>query len=195
MILALLNLLRDWLTGADLYRFVMVFDQLGFRAFGAGLVAFAVVLACGRPVIDWLRAKKIGDTAQFDVEALNEAMAAKANTPTMGGLLIAGAVLGATLLFADLSTRFVQLSMIVLLWHAALGGADDWLKLTAASPPRGLPPGPLRVGEVRLPDRRRPESSATSPTPRASPAWTGSGARPTRSRCPSSAPTSPRSSA
>lgn len=135
MLYNLLELLKDWLTAHNLYRFVMVFDQLGFRAFVAGFFAFAAVLLSGNRVIRWLRAKKIGDTAQFDVEALNQALASKANTPTMGGLLIAAAIAGATLLFADLANRYVQLALVVLVWHTALGGVDDWLKLTAASRP------------------------------------------------------------
>lgn len=135
MLYNLLELLKDWLTAHNLYRFVMVFDQLGFRAFVAGFFAFALVLVAGNPVIRWLRARKIGDAAQFDVEALNQALAAKANTPTMGGLLIAAAIAGSTILFADLANRYVQIAMVVLFCYAAIGGADDWLKLTAASRP------------------------------------------------------------
>ncbi|MEO1128998.1 MAG: phospho-N-acetylmuramoyl-pentapeptide-transferase [Planctomycetota bacterium] len=137
MLYWLLEVLNDWLAANELDSFVMVLYQLGFRAFVAGFTAFAAVMICGGPVIRWLRSKKIGDTAQFDVAALNEAMASKANTPTMGGLLIAGAIAGATLLFADLANRYVQLALVVLAWHAAVGGADDWLKLTAASRPGG----------------------------------------------------------
>lgn len=137
MIYALLDILKDWLTRHDLYRFVMVFDQLGFRAFAAGFLAFGIVIALGPRTIRWLRAKKIGDAAQFDVQALNEALAAKANTPTMGGILIASAIAAAVVIFADLSNRYIQLGLIVLLWHAAVGGVDDWLKLTATSRPGG----------------------------------------------------------
>lgn len=133
MLYNLLELLKDWLTDQGIYRYVMVFDQLGFRAFLAGFFAFALVLATGNPVIKWLRARKIGDAAQFDVEALNKALASKANTPTMGGIIIAAAIAASTLLFADLFSRYVQLALLVLVWHAAVGGADDWLKLTAAS--------------------------------------------------------------
>lgn len=129
----LLNLMQGWLTERNLYPFVRVFEELEFRAFCAGLFAFLAVLAAGPRTVRWLKEQKIGDTAQFDVAALNEALASKQNTPTMGGILIAGAMLGATILFGDLSNRYVQLGMVVLLWFAAVGGADDWLKLTAAS--------------------------------------------------------------
>lgn len=133
----LLNLLKTWLTEHGFYSYVQILDQLPFRAFLAGVTAFAAVIGLGPSVIGWLRAKKIGDAAQFDVAALNEAMASKANTPTMGGLLIAGAIAGSVLIFGDLLNRYIQLALIVLLWHAVVGGVDDWLKLTAASRPGG----------------------------------------------------------
>jgi phospho-N-acetylmuramoyl-pentapeptide-transferase len=129
----LVELLRDWLTRKDLYRWVMVFDQREFRVLAAALLSFAIVLFFGKRVIRWLTAKKIGDQAKFDVKALDEANASKANTPTMGGLLIAAAIGVSVLLLADLQNRYVQLALVVVTWLAAVGGADDWLKLTAAS--------------------------------------------------------------
>lgn len=137
MLYFLLDILRGWLNSVELYRYVMVLDRIEFRAFAAGLVALGVVLCFGKRVVRWLTAKKIGDQARFDVAALDAALASKANTPTMGGLLIAAAIGGATLLFADLGDRYVQMALIVLIWMAALGGVDDWLKLTAASRPGG----------------------------------------------------------
>jgi len=137
MLFNLLDATRDWLAEVGLYRFVMVLDQVQFRALFATLLSFVVVLVAGRPVIRWLVAKKIGDTPRFDVAALDRAMASKQNTPTMGGLLIAGAILVSTLLLADLTNRYVQMALILVMWMAALGGADDWLKLTAAGRPGG----------------------------------------------------------
>ena len=133
MLYVLLDILRTRLVDAGLYRFVMVLDQSAFRAFAAAILAFALVLIAGRPVVRWLASKKIGDTARFDVAALDRALASKANTPTMGGILIAGAIGGATLLLADVRDFYVQMALIVLVWTAALGGVDDWLKLTSAS--------------------------------------------------------------
>lgn len=137
MLLLILEILDEFLTRTGLYRLVMIFDQLAFRAFAAGILAFLVVVIAGPKTIDWLRRKKIGDAAQADLGSLEEAMRSKKNTPTMGGLLIGAAILIAVIVFADLSQRYVQLGIIVLLWLAALGGADDWLKLTAASRPEG----------------------------------------------------------
>ncbi len=135
MLFNLFEILSDWLLRHGVYRYVMLIDQLAFRAFMAGLIAFFTVLLAGKPVIRWLRARKIGDTAQFDVEALNAALASKANTPTMGGILIAGAIGLSTFLLADLTNFYVRMAIVVLICFAAIGAADDWLKLTASTRP------------------------------------------------------------
>lgn len=137
MLYNLLDLLREWLEKHDAYWPFMVLDQVMFRSVGAGLVAFGIVLAAGRPVIDWLRRKKIGDSGLTDAAGLASSAASKKNTPTMGGVLIAGAIAAATLLLADLTNRYILMGLITLLWLAALGGVDDWLKLTASSRPGG----------------------------------------------------------
>jgi len=137
MLYNLIEATRAWLIEHGIHRYVMVLDQLGFRAFLAGFLSFALVLGAGPRVIRWLREKKIGDKAQFDVAALNAALASKANTPTMGGLLIAGAILVSTLLLADLRNAYIQFGVIAVVWLAAVGGVDDWLKLTASSRPGG----------------------------------------------------------
>lgn len=137
MLYILLELLQDWLRRNELYRYVMVFDQIGFRVFFSGFLSFALVLAAGKPVIRWLGAKKIGDTGQHDSAALAAALASKANTPTMGGVLMAGAILVSTLLLADLRSSYVQLALVLTLWLGIVGGVDDWLKLTASSRPGG----------------------------------------------------------
>ena len=133
MLYFLLDHFRAWLMEAGLYRFVMILDQLTFRALAASMLAFAAVVGFGRPVINWLRRKKIGDTGLSDSAALARAAASKANTPTMGGALIVGATVAATALLADISNFYIVLALIVALWLAVLGGVDDWLKLTSKS--------------------------------------------------------------
>ena len=137
MLFNILEATRDWLEGRNLYWPFMVLDQVQFRAVGAALLAFAIVVVFGKRVITWLRRKKIGDTGLTDAKALESAAASKKNTPTMGGVLIVGAIGGATLLLADLGSLYVQMALLCLVWLAALGGVDDWLKLTAASRPGG----------------------------------------------------------
>src|SRR4051812_42609232 len=58
-------------------------------------------------------------------------MAGKKGTPTMGGVLIIGAIVITTLVLADLSNFYVQMALICLVWLGAVGATDDWLKLTA----------------------------------------------------------------
>ena len=107
-------------------------DHVEFRALAAAGLAFAIVLLLGRRTIDYLKRMKIGDAGQTDAEALRAHSASKAHTPTMGGVLIAAAILASVVLLSDLTQSYVQWGIIVLVWMAALGGVDDWLKLTAA---------------------------------------------------------------
>jgi phospho-N-acetylmuramoyl-pentapeptide-transferase len=97
----------------------------------ASAMARAEVLAC---LVGQVEA---GDTGQHDSAALAAALASKANTPTMGGVLMAGAILVSTLLLADLRSSYVQLALVLTLWLGIVGGVDDWLKLTASSRPGG----------------------------------------------------------
>lgn len=107
-------------------------EQVQFRALAATCLSFFIVLWFGKRTIRWLKKMKIGDSGIADVAALAEAANAKKNTPTMGGILIAAAIAGSTILLADLSTSYIHQALIVLAWLAAVGASDDWLKLTAA---------------------------------------------------------------
>ncbi|MBL9002220.1 MAG: phospho-N-acetylmuramoyl-pentapeptide-transferase [Phycisphaerae bacterium] len=132
MLYWLVETFRPWLLDHNLYRFVGVLEtQLQFRALAAAGLSFAIVLLLGKPTIAWLTRMKIGDTGATDAEALRVHADKKANVPTMGGVLIVGAILGSVLLLADLTQFYVLLGLIVVAWHAVLGAFDDWLKLTA----------------------------------------------------------------
>jgi len=121
-----------WLYEHHLDWAVMVLYQIEFRALAAAGLAFAIVLLLGRKTIATLTRLKIGDTGLTDAALLQAQSRSKASTPTMGGILIAGAIAISVVLLADISKFYVYSSLIVLAWLAALGGADDWLKLTAA---------------------------------------------------------------
>lgn len=124
--------LRDWLIANGMYSVFSPLDEVQFRALAAIGVSFAVVLLFGRQTIGLLLRLKIGDSGLTDAEALRDNARSRANTPTMGGVLICGAIALATLLLADLANFYVQLGLVVLVWLALLGGVDDYLKLTAA---------------------------------------------------------------
>src|SRR5439155_9543467 len=67
-----------------------------------------------------------------DQAEVDKLMEGKKGTPTMGGLLIIGAIALTTLLLANLRNFYVQMALLCLLWLGAVGAADDWLKLTLA---------------------------------------------------------------
>jgi phospho-N-acetylmuramoyl-pentapeptide-transferase len=113
------------------YRYVM------FRSVMAILTSLAIALVIGPRIIRWLMRMKIGDRPEFHNAALNQLTKEKANTPTMGGLIILSSAILTTLLWAKLNNPFIQKAIFVLLWFGALGGVDDWLKLTAAARQRG----------------------------------------------------------
>ncbi|MCC6322131.1 MAG: phospho-N-acetylmuramoyl-pentapeptide-transferase [Phycisphaerales bacterium] len=137
MIYVLYDRLRSTLVDWNVDWLFMVLDQRTFRALAAALLAFVLVVFSGPRVIRWLRKKKIGDTGSTDAESLRAAAGSKKNTPTMGGVLICGAIVVCTGLLADVRNFYVLLGLVVVVWLALLGGVDDWLKLTAASRPGG----------------------------------------------------------
>jgi len=107
------------------------YQDVLFRSVAAILTSLVISLLLGPKIIRWLMRKKIGDRPEFHHAALNELTREKANTPTMGGLIIILSVLAGTLLWAKLNNPFVQKAIVLVIWFSALGGVDDWLKLTA----------------------------------------------------------------
>jgi phospho-N-acetylmuramoyl-pentapeptide-transferase len=109
------------------------YQEVSFRAIAALLTSLLIALFFGPRIIRWLMIKKIGDRPEFHHATLNELTKQKTNTPTMGGLIILLAVILSTLLWAKLNNPFIQKALILVLWFGAIGGVDDWLKLTAES--------------------------------------------------------------
>jgi phospho-N-acetylmuramoyl-pentapeptide-transferase len=132
MIKVFIDLTYDWLVNTGLYSALQVFNWITFRAIAALIVSFALVVAFGPRTIRWLIKQKIGDAPEFNHADLNRLTKHKANTPTMGGVLIAGAIFTSILLLADIRTFYIQMAMLCLVWLSVLGGFDDWLKLTSA---------------------------------------------------------------
>jgi len=132
MIYNLINLLKPWLVEHDLFGFFRVFTFISFRAVLSIILSFLVVTLMGRRTIRSLLRLKIGDHPEFYHKDLNQIMRQKANTPTMGGVLVSAAILLVTLLFADLTSFYIQMALLCLVWLSILGGFDDWLKLTTS---------------------------------------------------------------
>ena len=117
-----------WLLYGKLFQYFSpfrIFRFLTFRTAFASLTALFTVLIVGPAVINRLREFQIG---QFIRDEGPQAHQKKAGTPTMGGVLIAIGVIVPTLLWADLSNRFVWLAVFSAMAFGAIGFADDYLK-------------------------------------------------------------------
>ena len=119
--------LAQWLQAqAPEYSFFRVFNYITFRAVMAALTALLIGLAAGPAVIRHLTALKIGQPVR---EYAMQTHLVKSGTPTMGGVLILIGITVSTLLWADLSNRFVWIVLIVTLGFGAIGWVDDWGKV------------------------------------------------------------------
>ena len=105
-----------------------LFRYITFRSGGAFFTALIFGFVFGRPLIDFLRARqKKGQPIREDGPQTHFV---KAGTPTMGGVLILGALLVSTLLWARLDNVYVWLTLFVTLGFGLIGFADDWKKVT-----------------------------------------------------------------
>jgi len=109
-----------------------VFFYVTFRAVAAAVTAFLVTLIFGNFAIRSLIALKLGQPirAAAEVHRLAELHGGKQGTPTMGGVLVIGAVFVSSLIWARLDNRFVWLVLFSMIYLGALGFADDYLKIT-----------------------------------------------------------------
>ena len=108
-----------------------VFQYLTFRAVMAALTALLIGLLAGPFVIRRLISLKIGQPIR---EYAMQTHLSKSGTPTMGGVLILLSIGISTLLWADLSNRFVWIVMVVTLGFGAIGWVDDWRKVVLKDP-------------------------------------------------------------
>ncbi|MEX1044853.1 MAG: phospho-N-acetylmuramoyl-pentapeptide-transferase [Chthoniobacterales bacterium] len=122
-------------SGSDLLKGFNVFQYITFRALAAGVTAFLFSLIFGNWVIRRLISLKLGQPirSQEEVHRLHELHGGKAGTPTMGGVLLLGAVIVATLLWARLTNPLVWLCLFTVVYLGALGFVDDYLKVTKKS--------------------------------------------------------------
>ncbi len=109
-----------------------VFLYVTFRAIAAAVTAFLLTLIFGNFVIQRLIALKLGQPIRgaAEVHRLAELHGGKQGTPTMGGVLVIGAVFASSLIWARLDNRFVWLVLFCMVYLGALGFADDYLKVT-----------------------------------------------------------------
>jgi phospho-N-acetylmuramoyl-pentapeptide-transferase len=112
-----------------------VFQYLTLRAILGVLTALGISLILGPWFIRRLSELKIGQSVRNDGP---QSHLTKSGTPTMGGALILVAIFASTLLWSDLSNRYVWVVMIVTAVFGAVGWVDDYRKV-AKKDSRGLP--------------------------------------------------------
>ena len=131
-----------WLTelsdGGDFFN---LFRYITFRSGGAFFTALLFGFFFGPPLINVLRRKQgKGQPIRDDGP---ESHLAKAGTPTMGGLLIVGALLTSTLLWARWDNGYVWMVLFVTMSFALIGFADDYAKVSKQNT-AGVP-GRIRI--------------------------------------------------
>jgi phospho-N-acetylmuramoyl-pentapeptide-transferase len=124
--------LAQWLQSlSPEWGFLRVFQYITFRAVMAAMTALLIGLAAGPWVIRRLTSLKIGQPIRgYGMES----HLSKSGTPTMGGVLILLSIAISTLLWFDLSNRFVWIVLIVTLGFGAIGWVDDWRKVVNKDP-------------------------------------------------------------
>jgi phospho-N-acetylmuramoyl-pentapeptide-transferase len=108
-----------------------VFRYITFRSVGACATALLLGLVFGPWVINRLTALKIGQAVRTDGPQTH---LVKSGTPTMGGALILLSIAVSTLLWMDLTNRFVWVVMIVTFGFGWIGWVDDYRKVVYKNP-------------------------------------------------------------
>lgn len=129
MLLLLADFLSQYYSGFAVFQYITLRGILGI------LTALIISLVFGPMLIRRLRERQIGQAVRDDGP---ESHLSKSGTPTMGGALIIMAIGISTLLWSDLSNRFVWIVLAVTLIFGAVGWVDDYRKVVEKSS-RGLP--------------------------------------------------------
>ena len=110
-----------------------LFGSITFRTAAASLTAFFLCVFTGQRAIAWLRTRW-REPIKSDSPRLAEIHGKKQETPTLGGLLVLGTLLGATVLWGDVLNGFVLLGLAVTAGLGLLGTIDDLIKLRNRGP-------------------------------------------------------------
>ncbi|MBE1300076.1 MAG: phospho-N-acetylmuramoyl-pentapeptide-transferase [Alteromonadaceae bacterium] len=124
--------LAEWLQQFDTG--FNVFSYLTMRAILSTLTALIIAITMGPKLIRYLQRMQIGQTVRTDGP---QSHLSKSGTPTMGGLLIIGAITVSVLLWADLTNKYVWVTLAVVLSYGLIGFVDDYRKVIRKDP-KGL---------------------------------------------------------
>ena len=129
MLYHLLYPLKDIWFGFNVFRYIT------FRAVLGSMTAFLISLFLGPIIIRLLaRLNIIERVWRKDAPSLYKFHSGKEGTPTMGGIIIISSIVISTLLWADLTNKFVLISLATVIWLGLIGFADDYIKLKKQSP-------------------------------------------------------------
>jgi phospho-N-acetylmuramoyl-pentapeptide-transferase len=145
MLYYLLYPLREFFAGFN------VFKYLTFRAAMAAMTTFFICVFFGGRIIKMLGDLRIREhvRSREEVNALYDLHHHKQGTPTMGGLMMVGAIALATLLWADMKNRYVVVTLSAFLWLALVGFLDDYIKLRFRRS-KGLSARAKFIGQISL---------------------------------------------
>ena len=125
MLLILTGYLEQYYSGFQ------VFGYLTLRAILGVLTALAISLVFGAPMIRRLNYMQVGQSIRDDGPQTH---LIKAGTPTMGGTLILLAIFISSILWADLTNRYVWVVFLVTFGFGAIGFIDDYRKVVFKNP-------------------------------------------------------------
>lgn len=108
------------LIGAGLFKYI------SFRSGAAIILSLLITVTFGKKLINLLKKKQVGENIR-DLGLKGERE--KQGTPTMGGIIIIGAIVIPTLFFARLDNIYILLLLISTLWMGVIGFLDDYIKI------------------------------------------------------------------
>jgi len=122
----MLYYLFEYLQSAYDFPGAGLFQYISFRAAMAVITSLLVSLVFGGKIIRFIQRKQIGEEVRTLGLAGEES---KKGTPTMGGLIILGAILIPTLLFTKLDNIYIQIMLVSTVWLGSIGFIDDYIKV------------------------------------------------------------------
>jgi len=132
----MLTWLAHWLRGqVDGLGFLRLFDYLSFRTVSAAMTTFLISLWFGARLIRFLHRRRLRDVVE-DYGVID--VGNKRGTPTMGGLILLGAVFAGYLLWCQPLSAYAWAGLAALGWYGGIGFLDDWKKIRGGSGKHGL---------------------------------------------------------
>jgi len=131
--------LSDWFRQAlPELSFLRLATYLSFRSILAALTALFFMFAAARPFLNYLHRRHVVDLVR---ETGLGSAGDKRGTPTMGGVLVLGAVLFSVLLWGRLNSAYQILPLAAMLWFGLIGFLDDRAKIRRRSGDKGMSEG------------------------------------------------------